>query len=190
MKLLVSVCVALALASLPIEPIAQVTQIYQYDANGRLTGVATAGLAGTSTAAYAYDDADNRISRSQTGTTAYATFTPQAYDTLRPFSFSSPLRALTFDALFLAPEGGGEVVFDGWAETGPHKCTGTELSLSGWPQVSTDRISGEPAATAAWSSHTFPAASTGFLDGGGEEIPSTVGPSRWSVGIGGEGCPS
>lgn len=72
MKPLVSVCIGLVLASLPAAAIAQVTQTYQYDANGRLTGVTTTGSGGTNTAAYAYDDADNRTSRSQTGTTAYA----------------------------------------------------------------------------------------------------------------------
>lgn len=51
---------------------AQVTQSYTYDGNGRLVGVSTVGSAGTNTAAYAYDDADNRTSRSQTGSTAYA----------------------------------------------------------------------------------------------------------------------
>ncbi len=51
---------------------AQVTQSYTYDANGRLTGVATTGGAGTHASAYAYDDADNRVSRSQSGTSAWA----------------------------------------------------------------------------------------------------------------------
>jgi len=72
MKPFVSVSVALALACVPAAAVAQVTQTYQYDANGRLTGVTTTGSGGTNTATYAYDDADNRTSRSQTGTTAYA----------------------------------------------------------------------------------------------------------------------
>ncbi len=72
MKPLVSVAVAVALAGLPAIAVAQVTQTYSYDANGRLIGVTTTGSGGTNTAAYAYDDADNRTSRSQTGTTAYA----------------------------------------------------------------------------------------------------------------------
>jgi hypothetical protein len=50
----------------------QVTQTYSYDAHGRLTGVVTSGGAGTHTSAYAYDGANNRTSRSQTGTTAWA----------------------------------------------------------------------------------------------------------------------
>lgn len=69
MKLLLGVSIALLSAS-PV--IAQVTQTYQYDANGRLTGVTTTGSGGTNTATYDYDDADNRNSRSQTGTTAWA----------------------------------------------------------------------------------------------------------------------
>ncbi len=51
---------------------AQVVQSYTYDANGRLTGVATSGSAGTHTSAYAYDAANNRVSRSQTGASAWA----------------------------------------------------------------------------------------------------------------------
>jgi len=51
---------------------AQVTQVYQYDGNGRLTGVTTTGASGANTASYVYDDANNRVSRTQTGTTAYA----------------------------------------------------------------------------------------------------------------------
>ncbi len=85
MKPLVSVSVALALASLPAAVIAQVTQIYQYDANGRLIGVTTTGSGGTNTAAYAYDDADNRTSRSQTGATAWAALSElRVGDTLNP----------------------------------------------------------------------------------------------------------
>lgn len=72
MNTLVRASIALALIGLPAGAAAQaVTQTYQYDANGRLTGVTTTGAAGTNTAAYVYDDADNRTSRSQTGT-AYA----------------------------------------------------------------------------------------------------------------------
>lgn len=55
--------------------LAQVTQTYSYDAHGRLTGVVTSGSAGTHTSAYAYDGANNRISRSQTGVTAWAAVT-------------------------------------------------------------------------------------------------------------------
>lgn len=51
---------------------AQVVQSYAYDANGRLIGVATSGSAGTHTSAYAYDAANNRVSRSQTGASAWA----------------------------------------------------------------------------------------------------------------------
>lgn len=56
----------------PGASLAQVTQSYSYDANGRLTGVVTSGGSGTHTSAYAYDGANNRTSRSQTGTTAWA----------------------------------------------------------------------------------------------------------------------
>ena len=51
---------------------AQVVQTYTYDANGRLTGAATSGSAGTHTSAYVYDAANNRVSRSQTGASAWA----------------------------------------------------------------------------------------------------------------------
>ena len=63
---------ALGLAALALPASAQVTQSYQYDGNGRLTGVSTSDTGGTNTAAYAYDDADNRTSRSQTGSSAWA----------------------------------------------------------------------------------------------------------------------
>lgn len=66
------VSVTMALAFLPAQALAQVTQTYQYDGNGRLTGVTTTGGAGSHVSAYAYDDAHNRTFRSQTGTTAYA----------------------------------------------------------------------------------------------------------------------
>ncbi len=72
MKPLVSVFIALTLAGLAGVANAQVTQTYSYDANGRLTGVSTTGSGGTNTAAYVYDDADNRTSRSQTGTSTWA----------------------------------------------------------------------------------------------------------------------
>lgn len=184
MKPLVSVCVALALAVVPAAASAQVTQTYQYDANGRLTGVATTGAAGTNTAAYAYDDADNRTSRSQTGTTAYATLLPQAYDTLWPFPSSGPTQALTFDPFTLAYEGHDDVAIDGSAEPGPRGCIGAELSLSRWPQARADLVSGDSAA-AVWSSHT-----AAGVDGGREQTPSTDGFIRWSARIGGERCSS
>lgn len=66
MKTLAMVCL-LTMAA-PAASLAQVTQTYSYDANGRLTGVSTTGSPGANTAAYVYDDANNRTSRSQTGT--------------------------------------------------------------------------------------------------------------------------
>lgn len=71
MKSPVCVLIMVALGGLAAPAIAQVAQTYQYDSNGRLKAVTTTGSAGTNTAAYTYDDADNRTSRSQTGT-AYA----------------------------------------------------------------------------------------------------------------------
>lgn len=71
MKIL-AVCVSAVALVVPCASLAQVTQSYSYDANGRLTGVVTSGGAGTHTSAYAYDAANNRISRSQTGATAWA----------------------------------------------------------------------------------------------------------------------
>lgn len=69
----------------PAASLAQVTQSYSYDANGRLTGVVTTGGAGTHTSAYTYDAANNRTSRSQTGTTAWAAVTRlPANDFLQP----------------------------------------------------------------------------------------------------------
>lgn len=71
MKILAAFSGAVVLVA-PGASLAQVTQSYSYDANGRLTGVVTTGGAGTHTSAYAYDAANNRTSRSQTGTTAWA----------------------------------------------------------------------------------------------------------------------
>ena len=71
MKTLAALLGAVAVIA-PVASRAQVTQTYSYDANGRLTGVVTSGGAGTHTSAYAYDAANNRTSRSQTGTTAWA----------------------------------------------------------------------------------------------------------------------
>jgi YD repeat-containing protein len=71
MKILAVSFGAFALVA-PGVSLAQVTQTYSYDANGRLTGVVTTGTAGTHTSAYAYDAANNRTSRSQTGVTTWA----------------------------------------------------------------------------------------------------------------------
>ena len=71
MKILAATFGAVALA-IPGVSLAQITQSYSYDANGRLTGVVTSGGAGTHTSAYAYDAANNRASRSQSGTSAWA----------------------------------------------------------------------------------------------------------------------
>lgn len=73
---------AVLLASTTLPASAQVTQSYSYDASGRLTGVATSGGAGTHTSAYAYDRANNRTSRSQTGTTAWAAVSQLPVDQL------------------------------------------------------------------------------------------------------------
>jgi YD repeat-containing protein len=71
MKILAASLGAVVLVA-PGASLAQVTQSYSYDANGRLTGVVTTGGAGTHTSAYAYDAANNRTARSQTGATAWA----------------------------------------------------------------------------------------------------------------------
>lgn len=71
MKILAATLGAVVLVA-PGASLAQVTQSYSYDANGRLTGVVTTDGVGTNTASYAYDGANNRTSRSQTGTTAWA----------------------------------------------------------------------------------------------------------------------
>lgn len=75
-----SVVVLLAGAALPAH--AQVTQSYQYDGNGRLTGVTTSGAAGTNSAAYAYDRANNRTFRGQGGSTVWAAITRLPTDQL------------------------------------------------------------------------------------------------------------
>ena len=56
----------------PSTSLAQVTQSYSYDANGRLTGVVTTNGGSTHTSAYAYDAANNRTSRSQSGASTWA----------------------------------------------------------------------------------------------------------------------
>ena len=73
----------------PGTSLAQVTQSYSYDANSRLTGVVTSGGAGTHTSTYAYDGANNRTSRSQTGATAWA-----AVPQLPVYQFLQPDEAL------------------------------------------------------------------------------------------------
>jgi glucose/arabinose dehydrogenase len=65
-------CVCLLLAGAASPALAQVTQAYSYDANGRLEAVGVSGAAGTNSVGYAYDDANNRTYRSQSGSTAYA----------------------------------------------------------------------------------------------------------------------
>lgn len=102
MKPLAGVFIALAVVGLPSAALAQVTQTYSYDGNGRLTGVSTTRSGGTNTAAYAYDDADNRTSRSQTGSTTWAALSRLPVDQdLQPYQalvsadgrFSLALRA-------------------------------------------------------------------------------------------------
>jgi len=145
MKPLVSVTIALALAGLPAAALAQVTQTYSYDPNGRLTGVTTTGSAGTNTAAYVYDDADNRTSRSQTGTAAYATLAPPP----------GPWQSLTIDTVTLALEGSDYVVGGGSVEMGQHNCTGTGSSLSRWSPTNSYLVSHGSAASLAWPSLTL-----------------------------------
>ena len=85
MKLFACASVATLALAAALQAQAQVTQTYQYDANGRLTGVTTTGASGTNTSAYVYDDANNRVSRTQTGTTAYAALLEMpANEWLRP----------------------------------------------------------------------------------------------------------
>lgn len=81
MKVLAVSAGALALA-LPGAALAQVTQTYSYDANGRLTGVVTSGGGNTHTSTYAYDDASNRTARSQTGATTWASVSQLPIDQL------------------------------------------------------------------------------------------------------------
>ncbi len=71
MKFLAASFAAIVLVA-PGASLAQVTQSYSYDANGRLTGVVTTGGGNTHNSAYAYDGANNRTSRSQTGATTWA----------------------------------------------------------------------------------------------------------------------
>jgi YD repeat-containing protein len=145
MKPLVSVTIALALAGLPAAALAQVTQTYSYDPNGRLTGVTTTGSAGTNTAAYAYDDADNRTSRSQTGTAAYATLA-------RP---PGPWQSLTIDTVTLTLEGSEYVGGGGSVEMGQHNCTGSGQSLSRWTPTNSYPGSHGSEASLAWPSLTL-----------------------------------
>lgn len=72
MKMHVLLPLALCCAALPSYALAQVTQSFTYDGNGRLVGVTTTGAGATNTATYAYDDANNRTSRTQTGSSAWA----------------------------------------------------------------------------------------------------------------------
>jgi YD repeat-containing protein len=71
MKILAVSLGVIALAT-PAVSLAQVTQSYSYDANGRLTGVVTTNGSSTHTSAYAYDAANNRTSRSQSGSSTWA----------------------------------------------------------------------------------------------------------------------
>jgi YD repeat-containing protein len=71
------------------QSLAQVTQTYSYDGNGRLIGVTTSGSGGTNTAAYAYDAAHNRTQRVRSGTSTYA-----AIQSLPDGGLLSPLEAL------------------------------------------------------------------------------------------------
>lgn len=66
---LAAFCAPLLLAA---PALAQVTQTYTYDANGRLKTVATTSSGGSHTSTYDYDLADNRTARSQVGTGVFA----------------------------------------------------------------------------------------------------------------------
>ncbi len=71
MRVITVLTAAFALAA-PSVCLAQVTQSYSYDANGRLTGVVTSNGTNTHASAYAYDDANNRTARNQVGATTWA----------------------------------------------------------------------------------------------------------------------
>jgi glucose/arabinose dehydrogenase len=65
-------CVCVAVMATATEAAAQAAQSYTYDANGRLVGVSTTGPAGSNTASYTYDDANNRTLRGQGGVSYWA----------------------------------------------------------------------------------------------------------------------
>lgn len=84
------VCVGLGATVLASAAAAQVNQSYAYDANGRLVGVTTSGSAGSNAASYAYDDANNRTLRGQSGVSSWAALRRLPVDGLL-----SPHQALT-----------------------------------------------------------------------------------------------
>lgn len=71
MRVVAVLAAAFALAA-PGVCLAQVTQSYSYDGNGRLTGVVTSNGTNTHTSAYAYDGANNRTARNGAGATTWA----------------------------------------------------------------------------------------------------------------------
>jgi YD repeat-containing protein len=77
MRLLIAATWAFA-ATVTSQPHAQVTQTFRYDAQGRLSGVATALPAGSRVSNYNYDDADSRTERNQwdTGNTTFTNTLP------------------------------------------------------------------------------------------------------------------
>lgn len=76
-RMFFAVTATLALAA-PFAAQAQVTQTFRYDGQGRVSGVATALPAGSRTASYGYDDANNRTARSQLdrGSSAFTSTLP------------------------------------------------------------------------------------------------------------------
>lgn len=169
--------VAFVLVSLPALAAAQVAQTFSYDAHGRLTGVTTAGSAGTNTAAYVYDDADNRTSRSQTGTAAYATLAPPP----------GPWQSLTVDTVTLALKGSEYVAGGGSMEMGQHNCTGNGPSLSRWTPTNSYLVSHGSAVSLAWPSLTLALVDAApFLEG--EQTARSDGFILWSAMLNSERC--
>lgn len=164
MKPLLGASLALVLAGTPAMAVAQVTQTYQYDVNGRLTGATTVGSGGTNTAAYAYDDADNRTSRSQTGTTAYAALLGEG---------AGP------EALALALEDGAGGAAWGSAGLGRTGCLGDGLSAYPSTDARSKRVSLDWGAVIVWPDQA-PAYAELSLAGEGAQRLFSGGRSLWS----------
>jgi YD repeat-containing protein len=149
-RMFFAVTATLALAA-PFAAQAQVTQTFRYDGQGRVSGVATALPAGSRTASYGYDDADNRTARSQmdTGNAAFTSSLPSGNNLVPTQRLLSPNGQVEFKF----EQDGNIVLRQGstvlWQSS---TANGAGLSLQMLPDG--NLVLYDPGDTAIWGSQT------------------------------------
>lgn len=179
-----SLLLASLLAALAVPALAQDTQTYLYDANGRLIAVTTARPTSGAFASYLLDDADNRTARH-----AYATSGPSVAGKLLSGESLLPTQAIVNGSYTLTFEPSGDLVVTGPSGVVQHSCTGTGRSLYARMETNGNLVVRDVASTILWQSNT--GAYSGaelFLNSDGTLAVKSGGVTRWSGTVTGGGC--